>query len=229
VLIWPTAMRAPAQEPEAASAPADTGVRTPIRQDPAHPLRVGEQYYPAESRLHHEEGGCAVRVQVDSGGAINALQLIISSGFVRLDGACLAAFVGARFLPATLNGKPVSSWANIPLEWRLRPGGWRQSVPRNFKASVPTIPNESTLQVGAQFYPPTSREMHQEGICAVHIVVDTGGALSEIKIAQSTGSATLDQACIAAVQQAHFVPGTRDGIPITAATDVYMNWRLAAN
>ena len=220
-----------ATEPDVGSVAIAAEIRTPIHLDPAHPIRIGEQYYPMESKQHHEQGICTVRLEVDSGGAVNALQLLISSGFARLDAACLSAFVGARFVPATLNGKPVSSWANIPTEWRLRPGGSRHSiaVPKDFKASVPTIPNELSLPVGAQFYPPTSREMNQEGICAVHVVVEASGALNEVRVAQSSGFATLDQACVSAVQQVHFAPGTREGIPIAAATDLYMNWRLPAN
>jgi protein TonB len=42
-----------------------------------------------------------------------------SSGFPRLDEACLKAVHGQRMLPATEEGKPVEKQVSIPIVWKL--------------------------------------------------------------------------------------------------------------
>ena len=81
---------------------------TPPRIDPSHPLRIGEEYYPPESRRLQEEGLCVVRIEVDPDGHIRATQLLSSSGFERLNAACLAGFAGGRLLAIPLAGNSSS-------------------------------------------------------------------------------------------------------------------------
>jgi TonB family protein len=82
-------------------------------------LRVGADYYPAASRLAHEEGLCRVRVNVDATGSITESAIDTSSGYPRLDEACLNAVVGQHVLPATEDGRPVPATAILPINWKL--------------------------------------------------------------------------------------------------------------
>jgi len=77
---------AAAQEPV-----APVVVRTKVRADPAHPVHIGENY-PAESKRRHEEGVCKVQLTVTADGAIRDVNLTKSTGFPRLDQACLDVF-----------------------------------------------------------------------------------------------------------------------------------------
>jgi TonB family protein len=110
---------APARFP-AAGPPPYSGHRTPVRVDPNHPFNVGEEFYPEESRHFHEEGRCVVQVQVDADGSVHNPQIISSTGYPRLDDACIAAVQTGRFIPATEDGKPVSSVVGMPITWKLR-------------------------------------------------------------------------------------------------------------
>jgi protein TonB len=92
---------------------------TPPRQDPKHPLRIGDEWYPDASRRANEEGRCVVTVTVSADGRITNESLQSSSGFPRLDEACLKAVHGLRMLPATEDGKPVEKTVALPIAWKL--------------------------------------------------------------------------------------------------------------
>ncbi len=208
-----------------ATPPADT-TPTPVRIGKTHTFTISEEYYSQESKLHGEEGLCAVRIQVDSNGAINAVQIVSSTGFARLDASCLSAFVNGKLFLPTVKGKPLPKWIQVPTEWRLANGHRHFTLSKDFLPAVPTIAKDYALRVGPDFYPKTSRQMRQEGICGLHVDVAADGALSKVSVVKSTGFSSLDQACVEAVQQAQFSPEMKEGVPIPASTNIYMTWRL---
>ena len=95
-------------------------VRTKVRPDPANPIHLGENY-PAESKRLNEEGVCKVRLTVDADGTVHDVSITQSTGYPRLDEACLEAFVHGGLLPATEDGKPVAATLEIPITWKLGP------------------------------------------------------------------------------------------------------------
>ncbi len=97
---------------------AHTVIMAKVRPDPAHPIRIGENY-PAESRVLHEEGMCRVKLTVTADGAARDVSLTQSTGYPRLDEACLEAFVHGGLLPATQDGTPITSTLEIPITWKL--------------------------------------------------------------------------------------------------------------
>jgi protein TonB len=104
--------------PVAAPAPAPKP-GTPIRVDPKHPLKIGEDYYPDASKRANEEGRCIVLMTVAADGRISNESIQTSSGFPRLDEACLKGVHGQRMLPATEEGKPIEKTVSIPIVWKL--------------------------------------------------------------------------------------------------------------
>jgi periplasmic protein TonB len=62
---------------------------------------------------------CTVQVTVSSDGRVTAESIQQSSGFPRLDEACLKAVHGQRMTPATESGKPVEKTASLPIRWKL--------------------------------------------------------------------------------------------------------------
>jgi protein TonB len=112
-----TVKQAPAPVVQAAAAAPKPG--TPPRMDPKHPLKIGEEWYPDASKRANEEGRCVVQVTVAADGTIKSESLQSSSGFPRLDDACLKAVHGQRMLPATEDGKPIEKTAALPIVWKL--------------------------------------------------------------------------------------------------------------
>jgi len=113
-----TQVAQPAPPPvQAAPPPPKPG--TPPRQDPKHPLKIGEEWYPDASKRANEEGRCVVTMTVAADGRVASETIQSSSGFPRLDEACLKAVHGQRMLPATEEGKPVEKTVSIPISWKL--------------------------------------------------------------------------------------------------------------
>jgi periplasmic protein TonB len=111
-----TQTQAPAPAP---AAPAPPKQSTSIKMDSKHPLKIGEEYYPDASKRANEEGRCTVQVTVAADGRITAETIETSSGFPRLDEACLKGVHGQRVIPATEDGKPVEKTVSIPIVWKL--------------------------------------------------------------------------------------------------------------
>ena len=108
----------PAPAPVAAAPPAPKP-GTNIKMDPKHPLKIGEEYYPDASKRANEEGRCIVQVTVSADGRITNESIQQSSGFPRLDEACLKGVHGQRMIPATEEGKPVEKTVSLPIVWKL--------------------------------------------------------------------------------------------------------------
>jgi TonB family protein len=212
---------APATPPPAPALPpiatTPSVSKTPPMQDPKHPLHIGEEYYPVESRRLGEEGTCVVRLQVDADGYIRATQLLSSTGHQRLNAACLSSFTDARMIPATVDGKPAESWFLFRVNWKLNGLGFN---------NTPRIRDDYHLKVGPDDYPPLSRKLHQEGDCIVHATVEHDGPPSNVTVTKSTGYAPLDQACLTAVQQAQFIAARQAGGSLPASADINITWRL---
>jgi protein TonB len=106
-----------APAPVAVAAPPKPG--TPVGMDPKHPLKIGEDYYPDASKRANEEGRCIVLMTVAADGRITNESIQTSSGFPRLDEACLKGVHGQHMRPATEEGKPVEKTVSIPIVWKL--------------------------------------------------------------------------------------------------------------
>jgi protein TonB len=113
-----TQVAAPPAPVQAPPAPKQT-VSTNIKMDPKHPLKIGEEYYPDASKRANEEGRCIVQVTVAANGKITNESIQQSSGFPRLDEACLKGVHGQQVIPATEDGKPVEKTVSIPIVWKL--------------------------------------------------------------------------------------------------------------
>jgi protein TonB len=114
-------VQAPVTPTQVAAPPAPPAPKpgTNIKMDPKHPLKIGEDYYPDASKRAGEEGRCIVTVTVSADGRITNEAIQTSSGFPRLDEACLKGVHGQRMIPATEDGKPVEKTVALPIVWKL--------------------------------------------------------------------------------------------------------------
>jgi protein TonB len=55
-----------------------------------------------------------------------------------------------------------------------------------------------------------------EGRVMLRVLVRADGTAGAVEIASSSGSAILDEAAVHAASTCHFIPATRDGLPIDA-------------
>lgn len=94
--------------------------RTPLGW--GHGLPALSAFYPAASRRVGEQGTVVVRACVDGSGRLSSAPLVArTSGSARLDAAALrfASAASGHFIPATLNGKPVSQCTSFAVNFVL--------------------------------------------------------------------------------------------------------------
>jgi TonB family protein len=210
------------EQTPSASAPTDAPVyRRGGRMDVRHPLHVGSDYYPKQSLKNHEQGKCTLAFFIEADGTVPAAQLLKSTGFPRLDTACFESVIGVPLIPATINGSPVAGWYDFNVVWVIEHAQPYQPPPET--PAFPRVADDYEFQAGGKYYPEAARAKHERGFCVVHTTVGSAGAVLNAAITRSTGSAILDQACLAAVKDARFTP-EQDGQPVADSTDIAIYW-----
>ena len=71
-------------------------------------------------------------------------------------------------------------------------------------------------------YPRTARRRGVEGAVGLRVVVEADGSIGSIEIVTSSGSATLDRAAVAAVEDWEFRPAEVRGRPVRSTLDLPM-------
>jgi TonB family protein len=115
---------AAATEPEARdSSPKDVpGPRLDVSETPPRIrnqkalLRQLELNYPPNLRGSGVRGVVRVRIRVNEQGQVTEASVTRSTNLA-LDEATVRAVRVLRFHPATLNGRPVATWVELPIEW----------------------------------------------------------------------------------------------------------------
>lgn len=121
-----------AAEPKAAAAPAPAPANPRPAPAPVPPSKTGvsipatyaaanrKPLYPRMSRANDEQGTVLLRVLVRPDGSAGDVQIKASSGYPLLDEAAKSAVQSWRFNPATVDGKPVSEWYQVPIPFKLQ-------------------------------------------------------------------------------------------------------------
>jgi protein TonB len=84
--------------------------------------RNPEPDYPALARRRRQQGIVLLAVQVDAAGRPEQVEVQVSSGFASLDDAAVAAVKDWEFEPGRLDGQPVASRVEVPIQFQLGPG-----------------------------------------------------------------------------------------------------------
>lgn len=227
LLLGAATISAPAIAREQGPTPAptaDTPTKKPARIDLKHLPHVGSDYYPKESVRHGEQGICLLALFIKADGSVPAAQLLTSTGYPDLDKACIESLIHVTMIPATLNGAPVDGWTELPEVWKITGAPPLPPPSATKKTDVPHVADNYELQVGQKFYPEPARAKHQRGYCVVHTTVGSRGTALGAQITRSTGSAILDQACLAAITAARFNPERKDGSAVADSADIAIYW-----
>lgn len=196
-----------------------------VALDPARPLKIGEDFYPVASRRLGETGRCVVRIVVDKSGDVHDPQIVTSSGFERLDAACIAAFSSGHMIPATENGFPIEKTVAIPINWSLNEIHTTSRQP--MFAGFPVL---DTIVVTAQIKPELEATnpavSFSTSTCYLLVWIRSSGKIQAVQVVKSSGYPRLDDACRKAVINQKMLPWTRDGAAIDAWVIIPVEWRL---
>lgn len=119
------------QIPAAAPAPPSTTQAAPPPAAPVAPARTSASEasyastnrvppYPRLSASNGEEGTVILRVLVTTEGIAGAVEIRSSSGYPLLDESARKTVQTWRFRPATVDGKPVAEWYQVPIPFKLQ-------------------------------------------------------------------------------------------------------------
>jgi periplasmic protein TonB len=129
----PEAKPAPAANPAPPTAPPPAiqlaapapAVAAPVKTGPSIPATYATSNrrpdYPLISRRYGEQGTVMLRVYVKADGSAGEVQVKTTSGYELLDESAKAAVQGWRFNPATIDGKPIAEWYQLPIPFKLKP------------------------------------------------------------------------------------------------------------
>ncbi len=191
---------------------------SPAMRDPARPLKIGEEFYPEESLKLKEQGTCVVQMGVSPSGAIHDARIVTSSGFERLDAACISAVSGGHLIPAIRNGVPVETTTTLPINW---------SLPATL-ADCMAIPASLTLEQ-AQAAIAADPRLAKSGAPAkviLRLFVSATGSIDGIKVDQSSGYPRLDQASIKGVTGQKMLAATINGVGVSSCTRLPIVYKI---
>ena len=87
---------------------------------PPKPKRNIRPDYPKGARQRGEQGDVVLEIRVNVEGAVDDVQVAVSSGFAELDEAAVRAAKAAKFSPARSGHDPVASTARLKLSFKLK-------------------------------------------------------------------------------------------------------------
>jgi TonB family protein len=210
----------------------------------AEVVRAMEFAYPKLLRDGGIGGRVVVWFFIDREGRVRTNSIAQSSGHAALDQAALKVASVYRFTPALNRDQKVAVWVQFPITFEVReqrietPAQTRPSgepldrsaptfttlegdrVTRG-DAAVSPYDTAPTLQNAAEVaallndeYPPLLRGAGVGGRVVVGVFVDTEGRVQDLRIAETSGHAPLDQAALRVARAYRFTPALKGGDPV---------------
>lgn len=184
---------------------------------------VGEPT-PGKDLQKRELGRCDILLWATADGYVRVSQVLKSTGYARLDAACLRAVSGKKMIPAHDKSGPIDGWAILPVTFEAMMAN-EPRAPDHLTPS-PSLALDQPLHVKVSDYPRGALERHEHGDSWVHVVVSDSGGVLDVSITESSGSSDLDQGAIAAIGSARFNPAYRDHKPVKSSAEVMVSWVL---
>lgn len=114
------AVAAPAPSPAPPAPAAPQVVARTSASEASYAATNRKPPYPRIALSNGDEGTVILRVQVTAEGTAGAVEIKKSSGFPQLDDSARRTVQTWRFKPATVDGKPVTEWYEVPIPFTLQ-------------------------------------------------------------------------------------------------------------
>jgi TonB family protein len=178
------------------NAPSQADVPTNMTPQMAGIPHTCMRSYPEEAMKRWEQGVTILAFRISTDGRTKNLSVSKSSGFPDLDQASLACAEKWLYKPATSDGKPVEVDWKAAVSWTLH---------TDPKTSMP-VATDGAEHVCSQ-KPSGTEAVKGETILFFTVRVD--GAVQDVTVEKSSGSAPLDGYRVSCVSQWMFIPAFR--------------------
>ncbi|HEY5238811.1 MAG TPA: TonB family protein [Rhizomicrobium sp.] len=176
------------------------GITPPRTDGPPHDVI---SFYPVSAKRVHEKGIVQLMYLVTKEGAVADTVVVKSSDFADLDAAALQAAKTWRYIPATIDGKPVAVRERAYIDFGVRDG----------YEILPGLPYDAEFQVGG-FSPSVLASAADEGRVVFSLLAQGNGIFGDAILVQSSGDADLDAKMLESVRKGGFHPTIWDGEPV---------------
>lgn len=105
--------------PQVSAAPAARADAVQLPSSSAEYLNNPHPAYPVLSQRLGEQGKTVIRVLISKDGSALQGEVILSSGFERLDQVALHTVLAWRYVPGHHNGQAQDMWFNVPINFKL--------------------------------------------------------------------------------------------------------------
>jgi TonB family protein len=187
--------------------------------------RTASAEIPITDRDRDDALTCRMLLWVTPTGVVQAAQVVRSAGSSSLDTMCLNGIVTRQLKPHAHDGSPASGWVTFTFGMMMGlPHKEAQAARDHPELPIPALSHDRPLEL-SRFLGAAADAARPPTVCALHVLVSAGGNVDQLSVTRSTGSPTLDAACLAVIRAAGFVPAQRDQQPVAAATDIWLNWQ----
>jgi TonB family protein len=203
--------------------------------------------YPAHLREAGVPGRVDVRFVVGADG-IPRDPTVLSATDSLLQAPALAAVMALRFSPAEVEGRPVATWAAIPVRWEapapapptattaeaaptaepapaLAPGHTYEMEDVD-QPPRPLNPRQLVMRLEREF-PPALRDAGTQGEVEVRFRVSPSGEASDFSITRSSDPG-FNAASMNVLRGLRFAPARLNGEPVSVWVRLPMQWQIAS-
>jgi TonB family protein len=172
--------------------------------------------YPPLSQKIGEQGPTQLMVDIDTAGVPTHIDVVKSSGSLRLDDAAVAHVMQYwRWEPATQNCKPVNVRTDVSIVWNLQ----QPQLPPEFAAN---LVNE--IPASESDFPPGARQKGEGGESVVIVLLGSDGKVAKMGLIYGTGYPDLDEAALEIVKKLQIMPVQLMGKAAKSTAMIGIRW-----
>jgi TonB family protein len=172
--------------------------------------------YPQEARAAQHEGTTLLSFEGTSGGRVEDVHVVQSSGHVDLDDAAVRCVAQWRFDPKTQAYNIGQRRTNISWALSKSPGAQASGL----SIGVP--------HVCTAYYPEKERDEGIEGTTTLGFVITQAGRVGDLEVYKSSGNGNLDKAALYCAKLWRYRPAVKDGKPQAVAWKADVVWKISA-
>lgn len=181
--------------------------------------------YPEFASRKGIEGLVVLSLKVSEKGEVEDISVAKSTGSASLDAQAVVAAQELRFKPALKDGKAVTASVQLPVQFKLD-SGKKQEDP--LETDGPAIEGGMSALLKNLVYPEEAFKKGIEGTVLVGVYISETGDPMNTEIEKSVHP-LLDRAAQDAVFKVKFIPGRKDGKPVSQKVTIPFKFKIPDN